>query len=243
MQFLRRKKLILQYAIPKSQRLLDQTTKIGRIIPILKPNKSPDQSKSYCAISLLSPLAKLMEKYMIKNKKYDIEAVHLIVPPRYSLVNQELPERNLRKYAREHKEDIESAIPIAGSNQANLKSIHTADVRSAINNYSTNPITANRPLQIDGSDYELPRKTRATLAQLRPRGVTSPTSTYPELIMKIKTSALLVVYPLMMYIICSLPHYHYYLPLLFSCWVVFQSVPFVCGHVWHAKLLLYCAFS
>ena len=48
-----------------------------------------------------------------------------------------------------------------------MKSIHTVDVRSAINNYSTNPITANRPPPIDGSEQELPRRTRATLAQLR----------------------------------------------------------------------------
>ena len=39
--------------------------KIGRIIPILKPNKSPDQSTYYRPISLLSPLAKLMEKRVL----------------------------------------------------------------------------------------------------------------------------------------------------------------------------------
>ena len=39
--------------------------KIGRIIPILKPNKSPEQSTSYRPISLLSPLAKLMEKLVL----------------------------------------------------------------------------------------------------------------------------------------------------------------------------------
>ena len=39
--------------------------KIGLIIPILKPNKSPDQSTSYRPISLLSPLAKLMEKLVL----------------------------------------------------------------------------------------------------------------------------------------------------------------------------------
>ena len=33
---------------------------ISRFIPILKPNKSPDQSRSYRPIYLLSPLAKLM---------------------------------------------------------------------------------------------------------------------------------------------------------------------------------------
>ena len=40
--------------------------KIGRIIPILKLNKSPDQSTSYHPISLLSPLAKLMEKLVLE---------------------------------------------------------------------------------------------------------------------------------------------------------------------------------
>ena len=48
-----------------------------------------------------------------------------------------------------------------------MKSINTVDVRSAINNYSTNPITANRPPPIDGSEQELPMRTRATLEQLR----------------------------------------------------------------------------
>ena len=38
---------------------------IGRFIPILKPNKSPDQSTSYRPIYLLSPLAKLMEKLVL----------------------------------------------------------------------------------------------------------------------------------------------------------------------------------
>ena len=48
-----------------------------------------------------------------------------------------------------------------------MNPLHAVDVRSAINNYSTNPITANRPPPIDGSDQELPRRTSATLAQLR----------------------------------------------------------------------------
>ena len=39
--------------------------KIGRIIPIIKPNKRPDQSTSYRPISLQSPLAKLMEKLLL----------------------------------------------------------------------------------------------------------------------------------------------------------------------------------
>ena len=49
-----------------------------------------------------------------------------------------------------------------------MKSIRTVEVRSAISNYSTNPIAANRPPPIDGSEQELPRRTRATLAP-RPR--------------------------------------------------------------------------
>ena len=48
-----------------------------------------------------------------------------------------------------------------------MKSIHTVDVRSAINNCSINSITANSPPPIDGLEQELPRKTRATHAQLR----------------------------------------------------------------------------
>ena len=95
---------------------------------------------------------------------------HLPDHPSFSLVNQGPPEKNIRKYApREYKENIESFIPRGGLNQANLKlvmkSIHTVNVRSAINNYSTNPITANRPPPIDGSEQELPRRTRATLAE------------------------------------------------------------------------------
>ena len=103
------------------------------------------------------------------SKQYTLSC-HLLVHPSYSLVNQGPPERNLRKCAtREYKEKIESFIP-RGLNQANfklgMKSIHTVDVRSTVNNYS-NPITANRLSPIDGSEQELPRRTRATLAQLR----------------------------------------------------------------------------
>ena len=86
-------------------------------------------------------------------KQYTLTC-HLPDHPSNSLVNQEPPERNVRKYARENKESIESFIPRGGLNQANLKlgmkSIHTVDVRSAINNYNTNPITANRQPPIDG---------------------------------------------------------------------------------------------
>ena len=62
-------------------------------------------------------------------------------------------------------------LPKGGLNQANLKlgmkSVHTADVRSAINNYNTNPITANRPPPIVESKQELPRRTRTALPQMR----------------------------------------------------------------------------
>ena len=127
------------------------------------------------------------------SKQYTLTC-HLPGHPSYSLVNQGPPERNLRKYvAREYKENIEIFIPRGGLNQTNLKlgtkSIHTVEVRSAISNYSTNPISANRPPAIDGSEQELPRRTRAILA--------------PELILKFKTSALIVEHPLMMIIICS----------------------------------------
>ena len=89
------------------------------------------------------------------SKQYTLSC-HLPVHSSYSLVNQGPPEKKLTKYAaREYKENIESFIPRGGLNQANLKlcmkSIHKADIRSAINNYSTNPITANRPPPIDGS--------------------------------------------------------------------------------------------
>ena len=79
------------------------------------------------------------------SKQYTLTC-HLPDHPNYSLVNEWPPERNLRKYAaREYKENIESFIPRGDLNQANL------NIRSAINNYSTNPITANRPPPIDGS--------------------------------------------------------------------------------------------
>ena len=105
------------------------------------------------------------------SKQYTLSC-HLPGHPNYSLVNQGLPERHLRKYdAREYKENIESFIPRGDLNQANLKlgmkSINTVDVRSAINNYITNPLTANSPTPIDESEQELPRRTKATLAQLR----------------------------------------------------------------------------
>ena len=50
-----------------------------------------------------------------------------------------------------------------------MKSIHIVDVRSAINNYSINPITAYRPHPIYWSEQELPRRTRETLAQYMSR--------------------------------------------------------------------------
>ena len=98
------------------------------------------------------------------NKQYTLRC-HLPGHFSYSLVNQRPPERNLKYAAREYKENFESFIPRRGLNQANLKlsmkSIHTVDVRSAINNYST---TANRPHTIDGSEHELPRRRRTPLA-------------------------------------------------------------------------------
>ena len=39
--------------------------KVGRIIPILKPGKPADQSKSFRPIALLSPVAKLVERLLI----------------------------------------------------------------------------------------------------------------------------------------------------------------------------------
>ena len=64
---------------------------------------------------------------------------HLPGHPNYFLLNQGLPQRNLKKYAaREYIENLESFIPRAGLNHANLKlsmkSIHTVDVRMAMNN-------------------------------------------------------------------------------------------------------------
>ena len=54
--------------------------KIGRIIPILKPNKSQDQSTSYRPISLLSPLAKLTEKLVLGTLTEHLElAEHVMV--------------------------------------------------------------------------------------------------------------------------------------------------------------------
>ena len=117
-------------------------------------------------------LHRVVKKYnSMLSKQYTLTC-HLPDHPSYSRVNQRPPERNLRKYgAREYKENIESFISRGGLNQANLKlgmkSIHTVDVRCAIINYSTNLITANRPLPSDGSEQKLPRRTRATLAQLR----------------------------------------------------------------------------
>ena len=94
----RRRNLILQYALPKTQRLLDNIasimlkhlgtisiTNVARlmnltmsafsissiwkfdlIIPILKPSTSSVKNKSYRPISLLSPLAKFMEKLVLR---------------------------------------------------------------------------------------------------------------------------------------------------------------------------------
>lgn len=39
--------------------------KTGKIIPLLKPNKQADDSKSYRPISLLSPIAKVLEKLIL----------------------------------------------------------------------------------------------------------------------------------------------------------------------------------
>lgn len=39
--------------------------KVGRVIPIIKLNKPVDQSKSYRQISLLSPVAKLLESLLL----------------------------------------------------------------------------------------------------------------------------------------------------------------------------------
>ena len=104
------------------------------------------------------------------SKQYTLTC-HLPDHPSYSLVNQGPLKKPKEIAAREYKENIESFIPRGGLNQINLKlgmkSIHTVDVRSAINNYSTNHITANKPPPIDGSEQELPRRKRATLAQLR----------------------------------------------------------------------------
>ena len=49
----------------------------------------------------------------------------------------------------ENTKKTEIFIPRVGG----MKSIHTVDVRSAINNYSTNPITANRPLMGRNRNY------------------------------------------------------------------------------------------
>ena len=48
-----------------AQAIIPPKWKVGRIIPILKPNKPADQGASYRPISLLSPLAKLLESVIL----------------------------------------------------------------------------------------------------------------------------------------------------------------------------------
>ena len=84
-----------------------------------------------------------------------------------------------------------------------MQSIHTVDVRRALNNYLTNPITANRLHPIDGSEQKLPRRTKATLAQLKSVWC-HITNHYMSIINpEIQDICPIAVYPVMMYIICS----------------------------------------
>ena len=45
--------------------IIPQIWKKAKIIPILKPNKDPHKGQSYRPISLLSPIAKLLEKIIL----------------------------------------------------------------------------------------------------------------------------------------------------------------------------------
>ena len=44
---------------------IPQTWKLEKIVPILKPDKDPGQGTSYRPISLLSPIAKTLEKIIL----------------------------------------------------------------------------------------------------------------------------------------------------------------------------------
>ena len=48
-----------------NQAIIPPKWKVGRIIPLLKPNKPADEGASYRPISLLSPLAKLLESVVL----------------------------------------------------------------------------------------------------------------------------------------------------------------------------------
>jgi hypothetical protein len=46
---------------------IPHTWKIAKIIPILKPNKDINKASSYRPIALLSPIAKTLEKIILKH--------------------------------------------------------------------------------------------------------------------------------------------------------------------------------
>ena len=52
---------------------MPQKWKVGKILPLLKPVKDPEQSKSYRHIALLSPVAKLAEKLLLKDYERSID--------------------------------------------------------------------------------------------------------------------------------------------------------------------------
>lgn len=62
------------YNIILRQSIVPPFWKVGRIIPLLKPNKPADEGKSYRPISLLSPADKTLQKLVLKPLQ---EAVNL----------------------------------------------------------------------------------------------------------------------------------------------------------------------
>ena len=48
-----------------NQAIIPMKWKTGRIIPLLKPGKSPSEGKSYRPVSLLSPAAKILESLIL----------------------------------------------------------------------------------------------------------------------------------------------------------------------------------
>ena len=64
------------FNIAINRNIIPHMWKLAKIIPIPKPGKDPNQGTSYRPISLLSPIAKLLEKILLTEIKHNLPAVH-----------------------------------------------------------------------------------------------------------------------------------------------------------------------